>query len=156
MNLILISSFKFFADTREYTAYVCAESLDFADAIFLLRERGNAMQQAVPIGEGSMVAVLGLEFNELIKLIKEFNNKNDNGTCEAANDNADGQVIVSGDVKSINKFQQELMEKKIKSIPLKVSAPFHRSLMKPAAETMKEKIKNVNFNKPKVKNNKQR
>lgn len=147
------SSFKFFAghSLGEYTAYVCAESLDFADAIFLLRERGNAMQQAVPIGEGSMVAVLGLEFNELIKLIKEFNNKNDNGTCEAANDNADGQVIVSGDVKSINKFQQELREKKIKSIPLKVSAPFHCSLMKPAAETMKEKIKNVNFNKPKVK-----
>lgn len=148
-----LNSFKFFAghSLGEYTAYVCAESLDFADAVYLLRERGNAMQQAVPIGKGSMVAVLGLKIDELKKLINEFNNKNEKFLCEIANDNAEGQVIISGEVESINKFMQELKLKKIKSIPLKVSAPFHCSLMKPAADIMKEKINNISFNKPKFK-----
>ena len=68
--------------------------------------------------------------------------------CEIANDNADGQVIISGDKSSVNSFQILLKEKKIKSIPLKVSAPFHCSLMKPAAQKMKEKIDNTKFNKP--------
>ena len=140
--------FKYFAghSLGEYSALVCAESLDFKDALYLLHERGKAMQDAVPVGEGSMIAVLGLDINKVKDFIKDRNNKED--VSEIANDNADGQVIISGDKSSVNSFQIFLKEKKIKSIPLKVSAPFHCSLMKPAAQKMKEKIDNTKFNKP--------
>ena len=77
-----------------------------------------------------------------------MSNIEDKGICEIANDNAEGQVIVSGDKKSVESFQIKLKEKKIKSIPLKVSAPFHCSLMKPAAEDMLKKINNISFKKP--------
>ena len=138
---------KFFAghSLGEYSALVCAESLKFSDALFLLFERGKAMQEAVPVGQGSMIAVLGLKINEINDLIKEV--KTD-GVCEIANDNADGQMIISGDNKSINSLQIILKENKKKFIPLNVSAPFHCSLMKPAAVKMKEKINSVNFKKP--------
>ena len=76
---------------------------------------------------------------------------NKSGVCEIANDNADGQIIVSGDKSSIKSFQVLLKSKNIKFIPLKVSAPFHCSLMKPAAEIMRDKINNTNFNTPKIK-----
>ena len=138
---------KFFAghSLGEYSALVCAESLKFSDALFLLFERGKAMQEAVPVGQGSMIAVLGLKIDEINDLIKEV--KTD-GVCEIANDNADGQMIISGDNKSINSLQILLKENKKKFIPLNVSAPFHCSLMKPAAVKMKEKINSVNFKKP--------
>ena len=140
-------STKFFAghSLGEYSALVCAESLKFSDALFLLFERGKAMQEAVPVGQGSMIAVLGLKIDEINDLIKEV--KTD-GVCEIANDNADGQMIISGDNKSINSLQILLKENKKKFIPLNVSAPFHCSLMKPAAVKMKEKINSVNFKKP--------
>ena len=140
-------STNFFAghSLGEYSALVCAESLKFSDALFLLFERGKAMQEAVPVGQGSMIAVLGLKINEINDLIKEV--KTD-GVCEIANDNADGQMIISGDNKSINSLQILLKENKKKFIPLNVSAPFHCSLMKPAAVKMKEKINSVNFKKP--------
>ena len=143
-----LSDFKYFSghSLGEYSALVSSESLQFTDAIYLLNERGKAMQEAVPVGEGSMIAVLGLKINELNDLIKKIDNKN--GICEIANDNADGQVIISGNISSIKSLQAILKEKKIKSIPLKVSAPFHCSLMKPAAEKMKEKINNINFKQP--------
>ena len=138
---------KFFAghSLGEYSALVCAESLKFSDALFLLFERGKAMQEAVPVGQGSMIAVLGLKIDEINDLIKEV--KTD-GVCEIANDNADGQMIISGDNKSINSLEILLKENKKKFIPLNVSAPFHCSLMKPAAVKMKEKINSVNFKKP--------
>ena len=104
------------------------------------------MQEAVPVGMGSMIAVLGMKTEEIEKLLKL--RSKDNGVCEVANDNAEGQVIVSGNKESIDSFKLFLKEKKIKSIPLKVSAPFHCSLMKPAADVMKEKIKSVNFKDP--------
>ena len=140
-------STKFFAghSLGEYSALVCAESLKFSDALFLLFERGKAMQEAVPVGQGSMIAVLGLKIDEINDLIKEV--KTD-GVCEIANDNADGQMIISGDNKSINSLEILLKENKKKFIPLNVSAPFHCSLMKPAAVKMKEKINSVNFKKP--------
>ncbi len=144
-----ISSFKYFAghSLGEYTALVCAEAIQFSDAIYLLHERGKAMQNAVPVGEGDMIAVLGMEIKEIINLI---NQSKKNGVCEIANDNAKGQVIVSGDTNEIKSLKSLLKEKKIKSIPLKVSAPFHCTLMKPAAEAMKDKINTINFNNPKV------
>ena len=103
------------------------------------------MQSAVPVGEGMMVAVLGIELSELKDLIEK---QVSNGVCEIANDNAKGQIIISGEKKSVLLIQSELKKKKIKTIPLNVSAPFHCTLMKPAAEIMSEKIKNINFKKP--------
>jgi len=143
-----LSAFKFFAghSLGEYCALVCSESLDFNDALYLLHERGKAMQAAVPIGEGSMIAVLGMKTNDIHDFIKNSNQKN--GICEIANDNADGQVIISGNKTSVQSLQSSLKEIKIKSIPLKVSAPFHCSLMKPAAEIMKDKIKDIKFKTP--------
>lgn len=131
----------------EYSALVCAESLDFKDSIYLLNERGKAMQNAVPLGQGMMLAILGINLNELENLIKVHKDKNI-GVCEIANDNADGQIIISGEKKSVLLFQDELKTKKVKTIPLKVSAPFHCSLMKPASEKMSEKINNTKFKKP--------
>ena len=106
------------------------------------------MQSAVPVGNGAMIAVLGLETEELQKFIKK--NETSKGICEIANDNATGQVIVSGDRKKIDKIKINLKEKKIKTIPLKVSAPFHCSLMKPAAEEMKTKIDKTIFKKSSI------
>ena len=140
--------FKYFAghSLGEYTALVCSESLDFNDALFLLHERGKAMQSAVPVGQGSMIAVLGMDIDEINKLLNNENNHE--GICEIANDNALGQVILSGEKNKILSIKEKLKENKIKCIPLKVSAPFHCSLMKPAAENMKNKINNTNFQKP--------
>ena len=144
-------TFKFFAghSLGEYSALVCANSLEFNDALFLLHERGKAMQESVPLGKGSMIAVLGLNVDEIKKLIKESNSQNK--ICEIANDNADGQVIVSGDKVAVEEFKDNLKKKKIKSIPLKVSAPFHCSLMKPAAEKMRDKINKIEFKNPNFK-----
>ena len=142
-----INTFNYFAghSLGEYSALVCSDSLKFEDAIYLLHERGKAMQEAVPVGKGSMLAILGAKIEEIYDLLNSFKEK---GVCEIANDNADGQVIVSGDKDSIFSFQSLLKEKKIKSIPLKVSAPFHCSLMKSAADKMSDKIKNTNFRSP--------
>ena len=139
------SSFKYFAghSLGEYSALVCSESLKFEDALYLLNERGKSMQNAVPIGLGSMSAVLGTKIDMIKELIKT--NLKEEEICEIANDNSEGQVIVSGKKESVELFQNILKEKKIKSIPLKVSAPFHCSLMKPAADYMKDKIEKIEF-----------
>ncbi len=142
------SKTNFFAghSLGEYSALVCSESLLFEDALYLLFERGKSMQDAVPLGKGKMIAVLGTKISEIEILIKE--SKITDG-CEVANDNAEGQVIISGSSEKIDLFQNILKVKKIKFIPLNVSAPFHCSLMKPAANIMKDKINSVNFKKPK-------
>ncbi len=139
--------FNFFAghSLGEYSALVCANAIDFDDAIYLLHERGKAMQEAVPVGKGSMIAILGTKIDNINEILKNFKKK---GICEIANDNADGQVIVSGEREAVKSFQEHLKEKNIKFIPLKVSAPFHCSLMKSAAEKMREKINKTKFNKP--------
>ena len=152
---INFQNFDFFAghSLGEYTALVCSKSLKIEDAIYLLQERGRAMQKAVPVGQGSMIAVLGIDIEKIKELLKSTDLKK--GICEIANDNAIGQIIISGDKKSVDLFQIKLKELKIKTIPLKVSAPFHCSLMKPAAEVMREKINNINFDvhKKKIINN---
>ena len=145
-------NFKYFAghSLGEYSALVSAESLNFEDALFLLYERGKAMQEAVPLGKGSMIAVLGIDSLKLNDLLNNFK-KNIEGVCEVANDNADGQIIISGDKNSIDLFSKYLKDKKIKIIPLKVSAPFHCSLMRPAAKVMENKINSTQFVNPKIK-----
>ncbi len=143
-----LSTFRYFAghSLGEYSALVCANSLNFEDAIYLLHERGKAMQEAVPVGNGSMIAILGTKVDVINDLIVSMNLQT--GVCEIANDNAEGQVIISGDKQSVDSFQKILTEKKLRFIPLKVSAPFHCSLMKSAANNMSEKILNIDFKKP--------
>ena len=141
------SSTKFFAghSLGEYSALVCSRSLEFKDALYLLYERGKSMQEAVPVGKGSMIAVLGSQIKDINQFIEQTKIS---GVCEIANDNAVGQTIISGDVDSVNSLQKILKENKRKYIPLNVSAPFHCSLMKPAAIKMEEKINLINFNQP--------
>ena len=143
-----IKNLKYFAghSLGEYSALLCAESLKFTDALFLLHERGKAMQKAVPVGQGLMLAILGLNMNEIKDYISKIKIEK---VCEVANDNADGQIIVSGDKISIESLQNTLKKDKKKSIILPVSAPFHCSLMKNAAEQMKDKIFSIKFNQPK-------
>ncbi len=138
---------KFFAghSLGEYTALVCSDSLKFSDALFLLYERGKSMQEAVPIGKGSMIAVLGLKIDEINQFLQETKSK---GICEIANDNAEGQIIISGNVEGIDFLKNILKNNKKKFIPLNVSAPFHCSLMREAANKMKDKINSVDFKKP--------
>ena len=138
---------KFFAghSLGEYSALVCSESLKFNDALFLLFERGKSMQEAVPVGKGRMIAVLGSKIEELNNFIKELKTK---GVCEIANDNSEGQTIISGDIESVNSLQNVLKQNKKKFIPLNVSAPFHCSLMNSATTKMKDKIYSTIFKKP--------
>jgi [acyl-carrier-protein] S-malonyltransferase len=140
-------STRFFAghSLGEYSALVSSKSLQFKDALFLLFERGKAMQEAVPLGEGSMIAVLGSTINEIKEFVEDDRIM---GVCEIANDNAEGQTIISGDTNSMNLLQSILKHNKKKFISLNVSAPFHCSLMNSAAEVMKDKINSVKFEKP--------
>ena len=142
-----LDNFKNFAghSLGEYSALVCAESLKFEDAVYLVRERGKAMQNAVPVGKGAMLAVLG----ESIEIVNDYLKQVDIGVCEVANDNAPGQIIVSGDIKAIEKLKINLKNNKKKCIPLPVSAPFHCSLMNKAALDLKKKIDEINFKTPK-------
>ncbi len=129
----------------EYSALVSIGSLKFEDAIYLLHERGKSMQEAVPEGKGAMLAVLGLKMDEIEDYIKQVKNI---GVCEIANDNSENQIILSGEKKTIDEISNIFKNKKIKSIILPVSAPFHCSLMKSAAEKMKDKILKTNFQNP--------
>jgi len=138
---------KFFAghSLGEYTALVCSGSLSIEKAAYLLRERGKSMQEAVPVGEGAMLALLGMTVKEVEDEIKLLPKEE---SCEISNDNSNKQVVVSGQRKNIEKFNEKLKTKNKKSILLPVSAPFHCSLMKKAAESMKDKIMKTNFSKP--------
>jgi [acyl-carrier-protein] S-malonyltransferase len=138
---------KYFAghSLGEYSALLCANALNFQDSLRLLFERGKSMQEAVPIGKGGMLAILGSEIEEINNYILEVKSK---GVCEVANDNAQGQIIVSGNIEPIEELKNILKKNKKKNISLPVSAPFHSSLMNPAATKMAEKINNVNIKKP--------
>ena len=146
-NINLIEA-KYFAghSLGEYSALATSGSLDFKSAIKLLNERGKAMQTAVPRGVGGMVAVLGAEINEINNLLEENQN---NFKCYLANDNSNGQIVLSGLNPDIDKFIEILKTKKIKNIKLPVSAPFHCKLMDKATSIMRYKINNTNFEKPK-------
>ena len=142
-----LNNSKFFAghSLGEYTALVCGGSLTIEKAAYLLHERGKSMQEAVPPSQGAMMAILGMTIDEVEK---EINLLSKEESCEIANDNCDGQVVVSGKKIAIEIFNKKLKDKKKKGILLPVSAPFHCSLMKKAAENMKEKIESTNFLQP--------
>ena len=143
-----LSNVKFMAghSLGEYSALVASDSLTLEDAVSLVHERGKLMQAAVPEGKGAMLAVMGLNINELKTLLKNFNSKK--GICEIANDNSLSQIILSGDKDSIVAFSSILKSEKKKCIFLPVSAPFHCSLMKSAAEHMKTFLEKINFKMP--------
>ena len=143
-----LNNARFFAghSLGEYTALVCGGSLTIERAAYLLHERGKFMQDAVPPDQGAMMAILGMTIHEVED---EINLLPKGEICEIANDNTNGQVVVSGKKKVIEILNKNLKKKKKKGIILPVSAPFHCSLMKKAAENMKDKIENTNFLKPK-------
>ena len=140
-----LSKVKFMAghSLGEYSALVAAGSLSLEDGVSLVHERGKLMQAAVPVNEGAMLAVMGLNINELNLLIKNFDKKK--GICEVANDNSPGQIILSGNKETLVAFSSKLKSEKKRSIFLPVSAPFHCSLMKPAAESMKSFLQKVDI-----------
>ena len=143
-----LNNARFFAghSLGEYTALVCGGSLTIERAAYLLHERGKFMQDAVPPDQGAMMAILGMTIHEVEN---EINLLPKGEICEITNDNTNGQVVVSGKKKVIEILNKNLKKKKKKGILLPVSAPFHCSLMKKAAENMKDKIENTNFLKPK-------
>jgi len=130
----------------EYTALACAEALSFSETLRLLRIRGKSMQEAVPKGEGGMVAILGSTFDTIEKIIVENNN---NYKCYIANDNSNGQLVVSGKINDLDLLIKDLKKNNIKSIKLSVSAPFHCKLMKNATKIMQNEIQKCDFKNPK-------
>ena len=143
-----LSKVKFIAghSLGEYSALVAAGSLSLEEGVALVHERGKLMQAAVPQGKGAMLAVMGVNINELNLLLKKFDKKK--GVCEIANDNSLGQIILSGTKETLEDFSNILKTEKKRAVFLPVSAPFHCSLMKPAAENMKTFLKQVDFQNP--------
>ena len=135
---------KYFAghSLGEYSALSCAGYLNFSNTIKLLRARGDAMQNAVPKGEGGMVAVLGSTVEIIEKILQE--NKNDL-IAQIANDNSEGQIVISGTNKDLAKLIEILKSNNIKNIKLPVSAPFHCQLMNKATDIMKREFEDINF-----------
>ncbi len=135
---------KYFAghSLGEYSALASGGYLNFSDTIKLLRIRGDAMQNAVPKGEGGMIAILGSTV-EIIEKILDDNKSN--FTSQIANDNSVGQIVLSGKNDDLEKLIDILKSEKIKNIKLPVSAPFHCKLMNKATEIMKKEIEKVDF-----------
>ena len=135
---------KYFAghSLGEYSALSSANYLNFSDTIKLLRIRGNAMQNAVPKGEGGMLAVLGSTVEIIEDILKENQN---NFLAQIANDNSQGQIVLSGKNTDLVKLIEVLKSKNIKNIKLPVSAPFHCQLMNKATDVMKKEIEKANF-----------
>ena len=141
---------KYFAghSLGEYSALSAANYLGFSDTIKLLKIRGDAMQNAVPKGEGGMLAVLGSK----VEIIEELLNENKNNfIAQIANDNSEGQIVLSGKNSDLEKLIQLLKSKNIKNIKLPVSAPFHCKLMNNATEIMRNEIQKLNFQESKNK-----
>ena len=143
-----LNNARFFAghSLGEYTALVCSGALTIERAAYLLHERGKSMQDAIHPDQGSMMAILGMGVDEVEQEISLLPKEQ---VCEIANDNSNSQVVVSGKKTSIEILSSNLKKKRKKGILLPVSAPFHCSLMKKAAENMKDKIESTNFLKSK-------
>lgn len=133
----------------EYSALVAAQVLDFADAVYLVQKRGRFMQTAVPDGEGGMAAVLGLDDDKVTEICKGLA---DQGVVAAANFNSPGQVVIAGQSAALLAAIEACNEAGAKRVmPLPVSAPFHCSLMRPAADKMQEVLADVTFSPPQLK-----
>jgi [acyl-carrier-protein] S-malonyltransferase len=133
----------------EYSALAAAKSLTLADTARLLKTRGQAMQKAVPVGEGAMAALIGLDI-PAVEEIAAGAAKATGGTCAAANDNAPGQVVVSGSKAAVEHAAAEAAKRGAKAVMLPVSAPFHCPLMQPAADVMKDALAGAALREPVV------
>lgn len=130
----------------EYSALCASRVFSLADTAKLLKIRGMAMQEAVPAGKGAMAAIIGLEIDQVEEIVKDVN-----GVCDVANHNSPAQIVISGENEAVEKAMEKAKEKGAKrALKLAVSAPFHSSLMKPAAEKMAEALANVNMEIPMV------
>jgi [acyl-carrier-protein] S-malonyltransferase len=137
----------------EYSALAAAEALTIEDAARLLRIRGQAMQAAVPVGEGAMAAILGLEFSKVSAAAAQAASDLylQGAICQAANDNGGGQVVISGTKGAVERAMELAKLKGAKrALLLPVSAPFHCALMQPAAETMAAALAGVEIKRPKA------
>ncbi|WP_417684088.1 ACP S-malonyltransferase [Roseibium sp.] len=149
-GLDLAASVSFVAghSLGEYSALAAAGSLDIGTAARLLRVRGDAMQNAVPVGQGAMAALLGLDFDAAREVAEEAAQGE---ICQAANDNAPGQVVVSGHVGAVERAIEIAKAKGARrAVLLPVSAPFHCALMSPAADAMAEALAEAEIRSPKV------
>ena len=135
---------KYFAghSLGEYSALSCAGYLGFSDTLKILRIRGDAMQNSVPKGQGGMVAVLGSTVENIEKILK---NNEQKFTAQIANDNSEGQIVLSGKNEDLDQLILVLKESSIKNIKLPVSAPFHCSLMSKATQIMTEELNKLSF-----------
>jgi [acyl-carrier-protein] S-malonyltransferase len=132
----------------EYSALAAAQAFSLGDAARLLKTRGRAMQEAVPVGEGAMAALLGLDL-DVAREVAEAAAQGE--VCQAANDNAPGQVVVSGHTAAVERALEIAKERGAKrALLLPVSAPFHCSLMAPAAAVMAKALENTEINAPSV------
>lgn len=127
----------------EFSALVAAGALPLADAVQLVRKRGEYMQEAVPEGEGAMAAILKIEADEISAVCRETP-----GVVEVANFNAPGQTVISGEAQAVQAAGERLREARARVVPLKVSAPFHCSLMQPAARRLALDLAEVAFETP--------
>lgn len=132
----------------EFSALVCAGSLAFGDAVRLVRDRGRFMQTAVPVGEGAMAAVLGLEDEVIVDICRRAAGEQ---VVEAVNYNAPGQVVIAGHAGAVDRAVELCKEAGAKrAMPLPVSAPFHTSLMRPAGEKLAEAMADITFSEPAI------
>lgn len=132
----------------EWSALVCSETVSFSDALKIVQARGQYMQKAVPVGEGAMAAIIGLEDAIIIEACQ---NASEIGVVDAVNFNAPGQVVIAGSISAVNRAIEECKQAGAKrALPLPVSAPFHTSLMKPAADQLSELVNSVTFKQPLV------
>jgi [acyl-carrier-protein] S-malonyltransferase len=132
----------------EYSALCAAGVFSISDTAKLLKTRGQAMQEAVPVGQGAMAAILGLD---LETVLRAANDAEQGEICGVANDNAPGQVVISGHAGAVNRAIELLKAAGAKrALPLPVSAPFHCALMRPAADAMQHALSAVSMNAPAV------
>lgn len=133
----------------EYSALVAADAVDFAAAVKLVRKRGQYMTEAVPLGKGTMAAIMGVEAPQLEALCKEASQGADD-VVEPAGYNAPGQIVVAGHVGAVGRLNAAVEAAGGKAIPLTVSGPFHSSPLKPAGDRLAEEMKGVAFRAPKI------
>jgi [acyl-carrier-protein] S-malonyltransferase len=149
-NIVLADKASFVAghSLGEYSALAASGALQVAEAARLLKLRGQAMQKAVPVGEGAMAALLGLDLDAALEVAEEASAI---GVCDCANDNAPGQIVVSGATAAIERAVEIAAERGAKrSIMLPVSAPFHCAMMQPAADVMEEALAGASVEPPLV------
>ena len=134
----------------EYSALVASQVIAFADAVKLVQKRGQLMQEAVPIGEGGMAAIMGLEDDKVLAICEQVTSASE-GSVEPANLNAPGQIVISGTQAALEEACSACLDQGAKrALPLNVSAPFHSRLMQAAAEKMADALASVEFSPPKI------